>query len=203
MKKWITYYAVAVSMTAMASFMNSCDSKARLVSEIEGTWSSAPVMVANDYSGRYTASDLLTFTPGGSKTGGNISIQARLDMQHASGTDTPLTAPFSISIAGMATINGTWRAVDDDEIVVVLDRESFMVEVDPSAVALYMNPLTGEESPAVDSIKPQMMNFARAEFRRLATAHFNQFGHVEVKIKDNGTIMKMEVGENDVLFHRN
>lgn len=202
MKKWIMFCGAA-TMMASATVMNSCDSKARLVSEVEGTWSSAPMIVANDFSGRYTAADVVTFTPGTDKTGGNISIEAQLDMQHAAGADAPVSAPFSMSVAGIASIKGTWRAVDHDEIIVRLDHESLMIDVDPSAVALYMNPMTGEDSPAVDSIKPGMIDFAQAEFRRIATSHFNRFGHIEVKIKDNATVMEMEIGDTDILFHRN
>lgn len=192
---------LAMFAAAMLTLV-SCNETARLAEKVEGTWSSAPVALANDVSGQSTTTETFMFSREQGTPGGTLTIQSAISqMRPASQANT--FGPFAINVSAVASVQGTWKAIDDDEVKVNLDMNTLEVNVDPDAVDLKVNPLSGAEYPQVDSIKPQVVSFLTAELTGTMTTHYARYnGIIDTDFKDKGQSVEIEIGKLEILLHK-
>ncbi|MCM1293635.1 MAG: hypothetical protein NC111_07395 [Bacteroides sp.] len=200
MKKVLLIIAVA----AACSYTTGCNQRQHLAQEVSGSWATDQLTISNDAQGQSSGSDLITFTVSPTdKSGGSISIASTLSLTKSASALTPADAPFSMTIAATSSITGTWKATDDDEIIVKLDPQTLTINVDDDAVALVANPLSGATQSEIDSLKPQMAQFYRTELENTMRTHYSQYSRLDdIKTRDNGTLLKFEVNDVDMILKR-
>lgn len=186
---------------ALVISLAACDSKARLADNIEGSWSGAPKTMSTDINGNTTIVEIISFLPGDIKNGGDFSVQAMISATGAVKGQDGLLLPYSLTASATAVAEGTWQAIDDDEIAINLDPASLKVTVDPDGVTLNDNALTGAETASVDSIRPEIVNMLHQRIQRDVMMRFLSIKHLDdVKIKSN--LLKFEVGDDKFTMSR-
>lgn len=197
MKKYLQFLPVI----ALAITTASCDSKARLANDISGSWASSPETLANTTSGSITAINIMEFikTPG--QNGGELTISGLLNSNAQLPQSQGIVQPISYSASGVATIQGSWTAHDDDEITVFLDGNTFNINIDPDAVVLDYNLLSGESAPDTTTLKPAVISHIKNEMTNaIRTRFFNTKKIDDIKIKHN--MMSCEINDHDVTLRR-
>lgn len=184
--------------------MSSCDEKAALAKDVAGSWQAGETVISNDNTGVVSGMDNLTFELSGEgSAGGKVLITTNMSLERPSDPTGPLGRPFSISVAATSTIGGTWAAVDDDELDLHLDPSTLAITIDPDDVGLTMDPLAGTTRPELDSIRPQMADYLKAQLTGTMKSYYGRFGRLDdVKVKDKGAVLKLEVADKDVVLHR-
>lgn len=198
MKKYIIGLAV---ITAMA--FTACDSSSQLAKEITGTWSGTPQRLVDNSASTATIIDSYTFDRDSTGyNGGDVSITGVVSVTGQINGSDAIIQPFSLSASALATIKGTWQAVDGDEIRFNWDSNSLTVKVDPDAVVLSTDLLTGTEAPAVDSMRPQLAESIRAQIAQAVEVKYLGIRKIDdIKIRKNGE-MKFELHDQDYFFTR-
>lgn len=195
---------LTLSLVAAAATIGlfSCDNGAtRLSKEIEGSWSGTPEKLVQSGSSEATVIETYDFLGNDSINGGNIIINSIISVTGSISGSEAIVQPFSLTASGSATISGTWRAIDDDEISIALDSRTLQVKVDPDAVVLSSNIISGSEAPSVDSIAPGIANQIRTQLSKALEIRYLTIKHLDdVKIKDN--ILKYEIADIDYLMQR-
>lgn len=195
-------FTLSIFAAAAAIGLFSCDNGAmRLSRDIEGSWSGAPEKLVQSGSSEATVIETYDFLGNDSINGGNIIINSILSVTGQITGSEAIVQPFSLTASGSATISGTWRAIDDDEISIALDPRTLQVNVDPDAIVLSSNILSGTEAPSVDSIAPGIAAQIRSQMSQALEMRYLTIKHLDdVKIKDN--ILKYEIADIDYLLQR-
>lgn len=185
---------------AIVTGLTSCDEKAKLAGDVAGTWSTEQIELYNDAQGQAFGNDMFVFDLSGKDSrGGTVNIASTISLTRAADAISPANQPFSVSVAATSSINGKWQAVDDDEITISFDANSLKVSVDPDAVALVANPLSGQTQSEIDSIRPQMAAMYQMELTNAMRSHYSKYTKLDdVKLKNNGTTLNIEVGDTDM-----
>lgn len=180
----------------------SCDESKKLASKLEGSWTGAPERLTDNAFGATTTIDTYTFTPDAAiKNGGQVLISTMLSVNGGIDQSQGVMQPFSLSAAASASVNGTWQAVDDDEVNLNIDVTTLSVEIDPKAVVLTMNMLNTDTSAATDSIKPQVMEHIKNRITQdLQNKYFALKRIDDVKIK--GDVLEFEISSHDYYLTR-
>lgn len=199
----IKFLHLALTVTFIAG-LASCDEKAKLADNVTGTWSTEQIELYNNAHGQAFGNDIFVFEKSAKDShGGTVSIASTLSLTRAADALTPLDQPFSISIAATSSINGSWEAVDNDDIVIHFNTGSLAVTVDPDAVALVANPLSEMTQSEIDSIRPQTAAMYQMELTNAMRNHYSKYTKLDdVKLKDNGSTLKFEVGNKDFLLQK-
>ena len=83
----------------------------------------------------------------------------------------------------------------------VIDPQSIEIKIDPSGIAFDTNLLTGQETPAIDSIRPLDASALKARLKREVMTRFLEMKHLDdVKVKKN--ILRYEIGKDDFTMSR-
>lgn len=197
----ITLFAAAAALLVAVS---ACNERKALAGKVSGEWATAPVKLDNNMVGQSSVIDNVMFVVDpASGEGGQINVSSMVSLSRPTGGDVSPFGAYEVSVAATASIAGTWRAIDDDEIDVSLDFSSLNVEVDPSQVALVSNPLNGGEYAQTDSVKPQLAEYYRSEITRQLQAYYGAWNRFDdVKIEKPGTTMSLEISDRDYVFRR-
>lgn len=193
----------AVAAVATLGF-TSCGESAKLATEVEGTWSTAPSHLVDNTASSATTIDTYTFLRSDDKAaGGTVDITSLISTTAQINGTGAVIQPFSLSAASTATVSGTWQAVSDDAIDVSVDISTLKVNVDPDAVVLSSSILTGDNYNSVDSMKPALVSSIRAQVTQAITARYLSIGKIkDVKVK--GDVMDWKVaGDNITLSRQN
>lgn len=181
--------------------LQSCDDSAKLAENIEGTWSGAPEHLIDTSASSASIIDTYTFTHTPDTKGGNITITSVISVTGQIDGSQAIVQPFSLSASGTASVQGTWEAIDDDEIAVAIDPKTLNVAIDPDAVVLSSSMLTGNTSAAVDSMKPALVNTIKAQVQQAVGNRYlslKRLDDVEVK----GPMLKYEIGKQHYTMSR-
>lgn len=193
------YYFAGV--LAIACTLASCNETERLAGQMQGTWTGAPDKLVDDHTSTSTYIPAYTFIKDTDKNGGNVTVNAIITASGSIDGSTAIVTPFSLSASGEAMLTGTWQATDDDEVALLLDTNSITVNVDPDAVIMSVNSLGEVGQPAIDSLKPQLVDVIQ---RQMTQAFRNKMLTVkkidDIKIK-NG-FMSCEINDIDHTFQR-
>jgi hypothetical protein len=197
----ITLFAAAAALLVAVS---ACNERKALAGKVSGEWATAPVKLDNNMAGQSSVIDnMILIVDPASGEGGQINVSSMVSLARSTGAEVAPSGAYEVSVAATASIAGTWRAIDDDEIDVSLDFSSLNVEVDPSQVALVSNPLTGGEYAQTDSVKPQLAEYYRSEITRQLQAYYGAWNRFDdVKVDKPGTTMSLEISDRDYVFRR-
>lgn len=193
------FYGIAL---ACVLGLTSCDESARLAKSIEGTWSGAPEQFVNEVGTQATMVETIAFERDSTSKSGDVLISSIVSSTHSIPGDSSVVAPFSVTAAAKSYIMGKWQVIDDDEVVLQLDPASMVVSVDPDAVLLSANVLSGSTASDTEALKPQVMEIIKSKLTVALQAHYFAMRHLDdVKVKD-GSTLKFEVAKTDYVFMR-
>lgn len=193
---------IIYGLVAMAAIgFQSCDDTARLIKDVTGTWSGAPEKLVDNSASSATIIDTYTFTAIPDTKGGNVTITSLISVTGQIDGAQAIVQPFSLSASGTASIQGTWTAIDDDEIALSLEPKTLDVNIDPQAVVLSSSLLSGNTSAAVDSMKPALVQTIKAQVQQAVTARYLSMKHLD-DIDVKGAILKYEIGKHHYTMSR-
>lgn len=196
MRKIYNYLAVA----AVALGLSGCESATRLAGQIEGSWSGAPQTLSNQTDGIITGVSSYIFTKT-APTEGSLEVATMVSLNEALPGDSAVVQPISLSAAAKVTAQGTWVAVDDDEITISIDPTTIEVSVDPDAVVLETSLLSGADESVTSTLKPAVAERIKKQIARIITVEYLDLKHFDdIEIKDNR--MKYEIGKNHLVMSR-
>lgn len=181
----------------------SCDGAGSLSDKVAGAWTGTPESLPVDAGYSSTIIENYSFQRDSvdGSNGGNVLMTGLVSVMTQLPEINWVMEPISLSTSGTVTISGTWRAVDDDELSVSFNPLSIDVNIDPDAVAVSDNILTGQNSVGFDSIKAKAAVNVAAQIRRAVELRYSRIKKFDdVKVK--GQIMQMEVGDTDYVFTR-
>lgn len=182
----------------------SCDETARLAKELPGSWGGTPENISDNTAVTATILETIDITADDSAVakgshGGVVTIAGMLSATTQFVSDQ--TEPVSLTASAKSLVSGTWTAIDDDEVAVILDISTLTVNVDPDAVTINNSILNGEAAPQIDSMKPAVIStIAESMKRALATRYTSLRRLDDVKVK--GPLLKFEIGKTDYVFTR-
>ena len=189
------------AMAIAAIAFTGCNEADRLASKVTGTWSSTPQMLVNDAGSQATIVESITIERDSDTAGGGIIITGLISSTGAMTGSDAVMQPFEMAASARSTVRGTWRAVDDDEIMLTLDVAAMTVDIDPSALVISGNVISGDTQSDPETLKPQMAAMVQAALRRQLTARYTEMTKLDdVKVKDNDTVLKFEVGKKDFVY---
>lgn len=197
-------FFAALGILTMTIGLTACNEKEKLAKDVAGTWSTTQMTFFNDAQGQASGGDVITFEiDSENKTGGVVNVASTISLSRGADALTPADQPYSLSVAAMASVSGRWEAIDDDEIRIDFDANTLKVSVDPEAVALIANPLSGASQSEVDSLRPQMAQFYQTELTNAMRVRYSTFTKLDdVKTHNNGQTLKFEAAKVDYILQR-
>lgn len=184
-----------------ALVLTGCNEAERLASQVEGTWSSTPQMIVNDAGSQATMVETINFERDSAKTGGQVMIVGMVSCTGSMAGSDALVQPFEIAASAKSTVTGRWTAIDDDEIMLSLDVANMSVAIDPSGLVISSNVLTGSTQSDPEPVKPQVAAMVESALKRQLLARYTSMTKLDdVKVKDNGSVLKFEVGKTDYVY---
>lgn len=191
---------------AMMLGFTACNENARLAKELHGTWTGTPENETDNTAITATLIETYTFSDAvlplkEGVYGGAISITGLISCSTQMLGDSTMTGPVTLTASAVSTINGTWTVIDDDEVSVMLNPGSLVVNMDPEAVKVTNNVITNNDLPAIEKLKSGISNTLLDGIRHTLTmryASIRQLDDIEIK----GPLLKFEIGETDYLFTR-
>lgn len=197
MKK-ILFGAMALTVVALTG----CNEASRLAGEVSGSWSSTPQMLVNDPGSQATIVEAIDFQRDSDTNGGTVIITGLISSTGSTSGNEALMQPFEIAASARSTITGKWTAIDDDDITLALDLQTLKVDIDPTALVISSNVLTGATESNPENVKPQIAQMVRSAIQRQLTARYTSWSKLDdVKIKEKGTVLKFEVGKKDYIYY--
>lgn len=197
MKK-ILYLALPALLAATVS---SCDEKARLASDIEGSWSGTPERIYVSDAASSTITRIFTFIKGDSNAPATVIADVTFSTEQAVQPSDSIVQPVTVTATGSATISGTWSAIDDDEIAIVFDYSTMKVDVDPEAITVDYDILSSTDTPQLEALRPAMAQSVKTHLTKVMTQSVFDFARLD-DIKIKGNIMSCEIHKKDLTFHR-
>lgn len=193
--------AAALTVAAAVS-LSSCNSKSRLAKEIEGVWAGNPERIADRDAAYSTMIKTFEFQVDDSGTGGTVIITALIDVQNSVPQSPQLVQPIEVSAAATASVTGSWKAVDDDDVIITLDTATKQVKVDPDAVTLNYDVLDGDSAPDVTPLKSAAATVVDRQVNDAVTANILNINKIDdIKVHDKVT-MECEINDRDLTLRR-
>lgn len=197
-------FGLAAAAMALIMCATSCDSKSSLSKKLQGTWATNSEEVQFPNALNATAVKMFQFnTPDGATnpTGGNIEVSMMLNVTTMAPVSDSIVQPYSVSASAIASIQGSWKAIDDDEVLVDLQPQTFVVEVNPETVTQEDNILSDENFSVVDSIKPALASEIKREIQTQCLQKLLNVKKIDdIEFRKNGD-MKCEINNRDYYFH--
>lgn len=181
--------------------LSSCDSRQKLSEELQGLWGGTPEQLTSTGAARATMVRMMEFTSTGDAGEGNVTLTAYISVENTMPANDSIVTPLTITASGTATITGVYQAKDDDDLLLNLDASSLSVSVDPEAVELNYDILTGESGSQLASLRPAAAILASQQIDHAARNVFFNLTEIE-DIKVNNNMLECEMGHHDLTFHR-
>lgn len=183
--------------------LQSCDEKARLAEQIEGSWASSPEKL-NTQGDISSASMIEIFEfqiDPDQKSSGTLNLSGLVSISSPLGPSSTVNQPISMSASGIISASGSWSATDDDEIMVYIDARTINATVDSSAVVLSYNILSNEDRPDLTTLKPAVAEQVKQQIVLLAGQKISSITKIDdIRIKDK--MMSCEIGKSNLTFRR-
>lgn len=187
MKRYLTIAAISIAALAF----QACDSASSLAKSLTGAWSGAPERLFDANTSSGTIIETYSFAPDDTiENGGAVTISALMSVTGAIEGTPGITEPVSLTASGYAMISGTWQAISADRVELTLDQNTLTVKVDPDAVVLNADMLTGGSAPAsVASLKPKLAESISSQLREATARRFKpQMTLTSVTVKNANTL---------------
>lgn len=189
------------AMAFVAFAFTGCNEAEGLAGKVAGTWSSTPMTLVNDEGSQATIIESITFLRDSDTAGGQVIITGLISSTGAMNGSDAIVQSFEMAASAKSTVKGSWRAIDDDEIMLALDLSKMNVAVDPSALVISGNVVTGATQSDPEKLKPRMASMVQAALQRQLTARYVAMSNLDdVKVKDKGSVLKFEVGKTDYVY---
>lgn len=191
---------------AVTLSLSSCNENARLAKELHGTWAGTPENVTDNTAITATLMETYTFTDAADTLakgayGGDITVTGLISCSTQILGDSTLAEPMTLNASAVSNISGTWTVIDDDEVSIMLNPESLVVNMDPDAVKVANNVVTNNDTPVIDSLKTGISNTLLEGIRHTLTMRYASVRQLD-DIKIKGPLMKFEIGKTDYVFTR-
>lgn len=192
---------ITTATAAGLLFLTACSGTSSLAKNIEGSWSGTPKSLSTDIAGSTSIVEIISFLPGDIKDGGNFDVTAMISATGSvRGMDGTLL-PYNLTASASATAQGSWRAIDDDEIAINIDPSTINVAVDPDALVFNNNMITCTEEATLDSIRPDVMNLLEHRIKRDVMTRFMSIKHLDdVKVKSD--LLRFEIDDDHYTLSR-
>ena len=187
MKHLILYSAAMFAIISIAA----CDRRP----DVEGSWQGAPQRLDLAQASTAMATPAITF-----RADSTVTIMSAINLTEPMPQSQSPDAPYQISISAIATAEGRWQydPSDDDEIIITINPDNVSVSVDTDAVTFAQNMLTGSQTPAVDSLRPQLAEYYRRMLTPAMQAEFAAYRRLEdVEVKSG--VLKFEILDRDII----
>ncbi|MDE7334881.1 MAG: hypothetical protein K2N10_01035 [Muribaculaceae bacterium] len=186
MKKTMMKIAVLSALVA-ATALTACDGAASLGRKIEGEWSGTPMRVDRKLADEMTMTPTFRFAKGGELT---VVAQLAVMMPVNAPIDSLGTSAVSATAAGMATVRGTWRATDDDDIDLIFDLSTLDITMDPDVEFELANVWTASDTPSTRTVSEPVR---RAFVKQMTEGMTNTLRKLDdlddVRVDKSGTFM--------------
>lgn len=181
--------------------LGACSDKSKLANEIEGSWAGTPERLGDDQSGTMTIQEIFSFIKNTNSADGTINIQANVEVLEPEAAGDEVVSAYATSAAAVASAQGSWTLIDDDEIVISIDPATIQVTVDPRSLVESDDLLTDTPVPTLDSLSTAKMGEIKLLVTTEVTKRFSELNHLDdVKVKDNR--LKFEIGRKHVVMAR-
>lgn len=138
----------------------------------------------------------IDFQQGENSTSGPLVLTSLIDISQQLPADSLLISePYDVSIAASTSLKGTWTMMDDDEIAIAVDFNTFQVNVDKNGVTFSQNILTRADAATVDSLTQVSINSWKKEITRAwkhELSRMQRFEDVEVSRDRNMLTFEVE-----------
>ena len=109
----------------------------------------------------------IDFLQGEERTSGPLTLTSLIDISQQLPADSLIIAePYDVSVAASTSLRGTWTLMDDDEIAIAVDFNTFQVNVDQNGVTFSQNILTRADAAIIDSLSQVSINSWKGEITR-------------------------------------
>lgn len=192
---------IAISITAMMA-MSSCGGQHKLAKDLAGSWSGAPEHLLDNSVASATILPTYDFSQSSESDDEGLVVASSLlnITTQASGTEID-SYPYSVSASGTATVEGSWRVISDDEIILDWDPKTLMVRVDPEAVVVSISK-AGNPTADTDSMKPNLASMLEQQLYQAVKSRMMNIRKLDdVKVK-KGTLLEYEISDHDYIMQR-
>lgn len=180
------FFNIAIMLLPFLGLISCDDGKAQLAHELQGSWSGAPQRMVDGPADETSVIETIDFFEGDSVAGGNLIVNSMISMTGAVSGSDAINQPFSLTASASATVSGDWVATSNDKVTVNLDLTTLDVQVDPKDVVLSTDIVTGDESPAIDSITPGLALQIKKQIANNLQVKYMAMRYLEnVKVNDN------------------
>lgn len=173
--------------------MTGCDNR----ENIQGEWQSSAIKLDLPNTATSTATMTYTFNADGSVTlASEINITEPL-----SPVTIDTTVPYMASVSATSSISGTWQYAknENDEVVIVLDDNTFNLNIDPDAVEISVNELTNTEVPTTVDMKDAAIKRYTALLTPEMKATYTKFSRLD-DIKVDKNFLNCEIADHDYVL---
>ena len=194
--------SLAAALTVFVS-LTSCNEAAKLASETEGSWSGAPEQFTVSDAAVATMTPVYTFVLGDNdKEGGTVTVSSMISATIPYAPQTPeIVQPSSVTASAIGTIEGTWKAMDDEDIVFNFNFESLNINVNPDNITLSDNAFTEQAQAHWEKFKEPYLKSLESRFADAMRLRFMAVrGLEDIKIKKD--IMEYEFNNVKMYMHR-
>ncbi|MCF0219832.1 MAG: hypothetical protein HUK14_08625 [Muribaculaceae bacterium] len=180
MKKIIGIFVIA------ALALTSCQSSSELAKTLTGSWTVSPQHLFNNINGDATLTQSYTFEAPKAQGEGTVTVTAAISiariLQPTNMSDS--IQPITLTGTGSATISGTWRAKDGDEVDIYFDLQTLSLEVDPQGLTTTTN--MNDESANSDqtTLAPLNAQEVASFHEQMLTALKTYYSSDEVELDD-------------------
>lgn len=185
--------ALLIFAAAGSLLLSGCDNREK----IEGAWESSPMKL--DVPGTATSSATLSYV---FNQDGSVAMSSDINLTEPMNKQVDETdMAYQVSVSATASIRGTWQYAHDenDEVVIVLDDNSFSLNIDPETVTFSQNVLDGAQTPEVETMKQQAVERYQTMLTPAMKAYFG--GCVKLDdIKVDKNFLNCEIGDKDYIL---
>ncbi len=185
--------ALLIFAAAGSLLLSSCDNRAK----IEGAWESSPMKL--DVPGTATSSATLCYV---FSQDGSVTLSSDINLTEPMNKQVDeVDLAYQVSVSATASVQGTWQYAHDenDEVVIVLDDNTFSLNIDPEAVTFSQNLLDGQQAPETETMRQQAIERYNAMLTPTMKAFFTRFGRLDdIKVEKN--LLNCEISDMDYIF---
>ncbi len=186
MKKTMLKIAVMLALVG-GTALTACNGAASLGRKVEGEWSGSTMRVDRKLADEMTMTPTFRFAKGGELT---MVAQLGVMMPVNSPIDSLGTSAVSATAAGMATVRGTWRATDDDDIDLTFDMSTLDITMDPDVEFELANVWTASDVPTTRTVSEPVRRAFVKQMTEGMTSTLSKLDEFDdVRIDKSGKLM--------------
>ena len=203
-----------LAMAAFGLVATSC-SESKLANDLNGSWKGQTMSMTGKKKGNkegkmdrtsrpdmgeMTCTPTFTFVKTDGTNGGTLDIAGDFTITKEVETIATQT-PVNATVSGNVTASGTWMVKDDDEVKIILNPESTVVNVDTASINLSYTTLTDAPKDDLAAIKAKIAENASDVITPMITKHIQRLNELD-DVKINGDMMQAEINHTKAMFNK-